>query len=91
MFNPIFAGLAMFVFVALKAWQQRNVAFDAPPWIVILTSYGMAFTEVYVISVIVAVGYDLATVFAIGTGAGLGAVAAMVAHRKVFGKQGDKT
>ena len=82
------AGLAMYGFVGLKAFQQRNVAFDAPWWVVMLLSYGMAVAEVYVITVIAAVGYTPALVFAIGTGAGCGAVTAVKLHRKVFGTQG---
>ena len=83
MFETISAGIAMFIFVALKATQQRNVAFDHY-WPVMPTSLLMAFTEVYVISVIVRVGYDVVTTLAIGFGAGLGALLAMWAHKKVF-------
>lgn len=81
-----YAGLAMFAFVFLKAFQQRNVAFDhyLP---VIPISWCMALAEIYVISVIVRVGYDLPTVFAIGTGSGLGALLAMVLHKRIFRKE----
>jgi hypothetical protein len=78
-----YAALAMFAFVFTKAFQQRNVAFDHY-WPVIPTSWAMAFTEVYVISVIVRTGYDLALVLAIGTGAGVGALGAMVVHKHMF-------
>lgn len=74
----------MFIFVALKAWQQRNVA-GLHYWPVVPTSLLMALAEVYVISVIVRVGYDLPVVTAIGFGAGLGAMAAMYLHNRVFG------
>ena len=79
----LYAGLAMFAFVFLKAWQQRNVAFDHY-WPVLPTSLLMALTEVYVISIIVRVGYDIPIVLAIGTGAGLGALLAMVLHKHIF-------
>ena len=85
------AAFAMFVFVFLKAFQQRNVAFDAPFWVILLLSYGMALTEVYVVSVIAEVGFSLELVAAIGTGSGWGAVIAMASHRAIFGKQGSKT
>jgi len=84
------AGLAMFGFVFLKAFQQRNVAFDAPVWVVLLLSYGMSYSEVYVISVIATLGFSPELGFAIGTGSGWGAVTAMALHRKIFGKQGSK-
>jgi hypothetical protein len=85
-FEVLAAGVAMFAFVFLKAFQQRNVAFDhyLP---VIPTSWLMAICEVYVIAVIVKVGYDPAMVFAIGTGSGIGAVCAMWLHRRVFTKK----
>ena len=85
------AGFAMFCFVFLKAFQQRNVAFDAPWWVILLLSYGMALTEVYVVSVIARVGFSPELVVAIGTGSGWGAVLAMASHRKIFGKQGSKS
>jgi len=80
------AFAAMFAFVFLKAFQQRNVAFDHY-WPVIPISWCMALAEVYVIAVIVRVGYDLPTVFAIGSGSGIGAVAAMLLHRRLFRKR----
>jgi hypothetical protein len=83
------AGFAMFCFVFLKAFQQRNVAFDAPWWVVLLLSYGMALTEVYVVSVIARQGFTPELVLSIGTGSGWGAVIAMAMHRKVFGTQGS--
>lgn len=86
MLTEVSAGLAMYVFVALKAGQQRNVAFDHY-WPVIPFSMAMAFSEVYVISVIVKVGYDLLTTLFIGIGAGLGAITAMYLHKRVFGSK----
>jgi len=70
---------ASFVFVFLKAFQQRNVAFDNYKW-VFPTSMGMAATEVYVISVIAAKGYAVLAVLGMGAGAGCGAMLAMYLH-----------
>lgn len=81
--EAVLAGVAMFFFVALKAAQQRNVAF-LHYWPVLPTSLLMAITEVYVISVVVKVGYDPLVVAAIGTGAGLGAMVAMYLHSRIF-------
>ena len=86
MLTEISAGLAMYVFVALKAAQQRNVAFDHY-WPIMPFSLAMAFSEVYVISVIVRVGYDLMTTLSIGIGAGFGAITAMYLHKRVFGSK----
>lgn len=47
-----------FAFVFLKAFQQRNVAFDNYIW-VLPTSYCMAFAEVYVIALIAQQGAGL--------------------------------
>jgi hypothetical protein len=66
-----YAGLASFIFVFLKAFQQRNVAFDHY-WPVIPISILMAATEVYVISSVVFLGYSIALVLSIGVGAGTG-------------------
>ena len=83
--HVLLAGLASSIFIFLKAFQQRNVAFDSPSWVVILTSLAMAFAEVYVIAVIVTEGYDPVLVCSIGLGAGLGCVLAMRTHRYIFG------
>jgi hypothetical protein len=79
----LIAGAAMFAFVFLKAFQQRNVAFDHY-WAVVPVSICMAFCEVYVIAIIVRVGYDIWYVLAIGVGAGIGALVAMGLHRWIF-------
>ena len=79
----VYAGLAMFAFVFLKAFQQRNVAFDHY-WPVIPISLLMACAEVYVISAVVRGGYDLTLVLSIGCGSGLGALLAMYLHRRIF-------
>ena len=82
----LYAASAMCFFVFLKAAQQRNVAFDHY-WPVMPISLLMAATEVYVISTIVRLGYDLYLVLAVGTGAGVGALAAMVLHKRFFKKE----
>lgn len=79
------ASLAMCAFVFLKAFQQRNVA-GSHYLPVIPVSLAMAATEVYVIAVIVRVGYDPTLVLAIGGGAGIGAIAAMRLHDAIFGR-----
>lgn len=72
---------ASFLFVFLKAFQQRNVAFDHYRWIMPV-SLGMAATEVYVIAQVVNYGWHILLVLSVGLGAGLGALSAMVLHRK---------
>lgn len=83
--NVIWPGIATFVFIFLKAFQQRNVAFDAPAHIVIATSLAMAFVEIYVIAFVATAGYSLALVASIGLGGGCGAVISMRLHRRIFG------
>lgn len=79
----LYAGLAMFVFVFLKSFQQRNVAFDHY-WPVVPIAWAMAAAEVYVISVVVRTGFDLPAVSAIGFGSGVGALLGMVLHKHIF-------
>jgi hypothetical protein len=74
---------ASFVFIFLKAFQQRNVAFDRYAW-VLPVSFAMALVEVYVIANIAQKGFSLAIVLVIGLGSGLGALAAMLAHKRIF-------
>lgn len=85
--NVVWAGIATFVFIFLKAFQQRNVAFDSPAYIVVGTSVAMAFVEVYVVATIAMQGYHLPLVLSIGMGGGLGAVLSMASHRRIFGRQ----
>ena len=84
----LIAGCAMFVFVFLKAFQQRNVAFDHY-WPVLPTSWAMALTEVYVIALVAQEGFTWILAASIGTGSGLGALAAMLIHKQLF-SQKDK-
>jgi hypothetical protein len=69
------------VFIFFKAFQQRNVAFEHYRWI-IPTSITMAITEFWVIAMIVREGYNLPLVITLGTGAGVGALAATWIHSR---------
>lgn len=76
-------AIASFLSVFLKAFQQRNVAFDnyiAVPWF----SFGMAASEVYIVVHVVGYGLTPATVGWMGLGGSLGCWAAMWAHKRVF-------
>lgn len=75
------AFAASLAFVFLKAFQQRNVAFDNYGWI-FPTSLAMAATEVYVVASVAKSGWNFWLVLAIGSGAGIGALGAMVIHKK---------
>lgn len=76
---------ASFVFIFLKAAQQRNVAFDHYWWIV-PTSMLMAVMEVYVIANIATRGYSWWLVLVIGLGSGLGALTAALLHKRFLSK-----
>jgi hypothetical protein len=77
------AGVASCAFVFLKAFQQRNVAFDN--YIAVMpVSFLMACTEVYVIGSVARQGWHFPLVAAIGIGAGLGCIAAMYTHHHIF-------
>lgn len=79
----LYAALAQFAFVFLKAFQQRNVAFDHY-WPVLPISWCMFATEAYVITVIASRGWDFAFIAAVGTAAGVGAMLAMLLHKRIF-------
>jgi len=85
----IFVGqyLASFSFIFLRAFQQRNVAFDNYWWIM-PTSMLMALTEVFVIANVATLGYDLALVFAMGLGGGTGSLSAALLHKRYLTKKG---
>lgn len=72
-----------FCHVGLKAFQQKNVI--ANQYLAIIPiSYMMAACEVYIVYSVAKVGFSLPAVFAIGTGAGMGAITAMLAHNRLF-------
>lgn len=82
------AGAAYFVFVFLKAFQQRNVMGMHYEWIMPI-SYAMATTEVFVISIVAIKAVNYTTVVeliwlaaSVGTGGGFGALAGMYLHKK---------
>ncbi len=70
-----------FVYVLLRAFQQRNVAFLNYGW-VIPTSYLMAVIDVFIVAFIAHAGWSLGIVVANGTGASLGALSAMWLHKR---------
>lgn len=70
---------ASYVFVALKAVQQRHVQHN-DWWHVMPTSLCMATVEYYVIAQVIRSGYGPGLVLAGGLGAGLGAMSAMWLH-----------
>ncbi len=81
---------ASFVFIFLKAFQQRNVAFDHLSAIV-PCSMLMAFAEFIVIGNVAVAAvldvpfiYKAGVVLVIGLGSGLGALIATIIHKRVM-------
>lgn len=85
MISLLLTFCASFVFIFLKAFQQRNVAFDQYVWI-IPTSLLMAAVEFYVIINAVQQGYSFWMILAIGFGSGAGALLAAITHKRMFSK-----
>lgn len=90
MLNTVLVGLANFVFIFLKAFQQRNVAF-LHYWWVVPTSILMGVVEVGVVGAVAIEATAAASfialwplVVAVGVGGGLGAVASMWIHKRIF-------
>lgn len=78
---------AQFIFIFLKAFQQRNVA-HLHYWPVMPVSLLMALTEVYVISII-AISVTLGVlswqqIVALAIGSGTGCLVSMYLHSKAF-------
>ena len=81
--------IASFISVFVKAFQQRNVAFNnyiSVP----LFSLGMAFTEVYIILNIVQLGASWDVVWKLAVGAALGCWTAMYLHNKLHQRKGEQ-
>jgi Na+/H+ antiporter NhaC len=80
--------IASFISVFVKAFQQRNVAFNnyiSVP----LFSFGMAFTEVYIIINIVNLGASWDVIWKLAVGAALGCWTAMYLHNKLHNREGE--
>ena len=75
---------ASYIFVFLKSFQQRNVAFDKYWWIM-PTSMSMAFAEAYVVFKLATAGeYSVPLVLGLGLGAGSGSLCATILHKRLF-------
>jgi hypothetical protein len=72
---------AVFCYVFVRAFQQRNVAFAHYGWI-IPTSYLMAMLDVFIIVFVARSGWHLAIVLANGTGGACGALCAVYLHKR---------
>ena len=77
------AGAANFLFIGLKAFQQRNVVHDKHAAVVV-TSNLMAFAEVYVVFTIASEGVTWPLILTLGMTGGLGCLLSMWIHRKLF-------
>ena len=81
--------IASFISVFVKAFQQRNVAFNnyiSVP----LFSFGMAFTEVYIVINIVELGASWDVIWRLAVGAVLGCWTAMYLHNRLHNKGEDR-
>ena len=81
--------IASFISVFVKAFQQRNVTFNnyiSVP----LFSFGMAFTEVYIVINIVELGASWDVIWRLAVGAVLGCWTAMYLHNKLHNKGEDR-
>ena len=81
--------IASFISVFVKAFQQRNVAFNNYISVPLL-SFGMAFTEVYIIINIVELGASWDVIWRLAIGAILGCWTAMYLHNKLHNKGEDR-
>lgn len=81
--------LATYVFIFLKAFQQRNVQHN-DFLLVPGTSMLMAVVEYYVIAVVAMKGYGWELVLCGGLGAGLGAMSAMWVHNRHLDRKNGK-
>ena len=90
--DALLVGTMSFIFVFLKAFQQRNVAFEHYAAVMPLSlMMGLAeYTMIGVIAVQAAqMSHSWLTALAMGAGAGLGALLAIKIHTRVFGRKYD--
>lgn len=82
--HDLFAiGVANFIFIALKAFQQLNVV-HGEKMLVFVTSHLMALAEVFLVAQYATHGPVLPLIVTVGTSAGLGSVAAILFRQRFF-------
>lgn len=81
-------AFASFVFVFLKAFQQRAVVGNNFLTI-IPTSLGLATAEVFSVATVARSGWSVGVVLSVGLSAGLGAILAMMAHNRIYRKPAE--
>ena len=81
MIYPILFVVTFFS-IGLRAFQQRNVAYDKTLYVV-PTSLCISLVEVVAVTTIVTAGVNAYTVAAYGFGAGFGSLAFMWLHKRV--------
>ena len=72
---------AVFCYVFVRAFQQRNVS-GAHYWWIVPTSYLMAVLDVFIIVFIAHSGWHLPVVLANGTGGCFGTITGVFVHRR---------
>ena len=82
--------IASFISIFVKAFQQRNVAFNNYISIPFF-SFGMAFTEVYIIINIVELGASWGVIWRLSIGAILGCWTAMYLHNWLHNDDKERT
>lgn len=90
MIEPLALFLANFIYIALKAFQQKNVMHDNFP-LVIPTSFGMAVCEYFIMGTIAVLAinsqsfiHTAINVSSIGLGGGLGSCCAMWYYKRII-------
>lgn len=79
----LYIGVANFVFIALKAFQQLNVVHGEKA-MVFITSHLMALVEVFLVANYAHYGAVWPLILTVGTSAGLGAIAAIAFRKRFF-------
>jgi hypothetical protein len=87
MITLLAVGIASFVNVFFRAFQQLNVMHDRKAW-VLPCSYVMSACEVFIVAQ-VALTMNLYLIIPIGTGAGIGCLCSMSLHKYLREKQLD--
>lgn len=88
MSNTLLVFFASFASIAVKAFQQRNVAFLHYRWVT-PASFVLAGMDVFVISSIAVAGASWSLLVAMGSGGSLGCLASMYLHQRYIGRQHD--